>query len=259
MAFLPNGCLASGSSDKTIKLWDLDEQKEVRTLEEHGDLVVSLKVLKNGNLASYSHDNTMKIWNPYLDKNNLLLTITGHGNSRGFIPFDVLSSDHLVTCSRVNNDQDDKMLKVWDSNAGKLVKSVGIDLKAVWPLFVLSNDQIALGTANDGTIKIVDLEDESKTRTKARAHDKKVTCLLQLSNGNLVSAGIERDWASLDDRFYSLKVWNTTDLSLLQRIKTGHDIIYSLSINEDETMFVSGSWDKSIELWPTNIKDTKSS
>ena len=83
ISLLPNGWLASGSSDKTIKLWDLKERKEVKTLTGHTATIASLKVLNNGNLVSYSIDDTIKIWNPCTSDSNLLLTIKGHGNEYG--------------------------------------------------------------------------------------------------------------------------------------------------------------------------------
>ena len=56
----------------------------------------------------------------------------------------------------------------------------------VYALIVLSNDQVAIGSG-DGKIKIIDLEDQSKTQIREKAHAT-VFCLLQLPNGNLVSA-----------------------------------------------------------------------
>ena len=245
LTLLSNGWLASGSSDKAIKLWDLEERKEVRTLKGHTGAIAYMKMLKNGNLASYSSDDTIKIWNPYLAENNLLLTITGHGNTKWIMPFEFLPNDFLVTASRDKDSRDESILRVWNPNDGQLVKSIPTGLKDVWSMIALSNDQIAIGTL-DGTIKIFDLGDESKTRTKEGAHDG-VTSLLQLSNGNLVSAGGDRDSSSY---FYSIKVWDASDMALLQQFKTGHsEAIYSLSISENGKMLVSGSKDKHMKLW----------
>ena len=59
---LGNNQLASGSADKTIKIWDVTSGKCVRTLEGHKHAVVSLQVLGNNQLASGSGDCDIKIW-----------------------------------------------------------------------------------------------------------------------------------------------------------------------------------------------------
>jgi WD40 repeat protein len=64
VAFSPDGrYLASGSQDKTVKLWSIESQKEVTTLEGHSNYVYSVAFSPDGKyLASDSRDNTVKLW-----------------------------------------------------------------------------------------------------------------------------------------------------------------------------------------------------
>ena len=63
LAVLPNGYLASGSWDNTIKIWDTETGSEIRNLTGHTNWVRALAVMPNGYLASGSADTTIKIWN----------------------------------------------------------------------------------------------------------------------------------------------------------------------------------------------------
>ncbi len=78
MAFDPTGqTLASGSGDKTVKLWEPASGKLLRTLEGHTETVCSVAFDPTGQtLASGSDDNTVKLWEPASGK--LLRTLEGH-------------------------------------------------------------------------------------------------------------------------------------------------------------------------------------
>ncbi len=55
--------MASGSWDNTVKLWSVDSQKEVTTLQGHSYAVKSVAFSPDGKyLASSSFDNTVKLW-----------------------------------------------------------------------------------------------------------------------------------------------------------------------------------------------------
>jgi len=62
LAILPDGTLASGSSDKTIRIWDTITGKTLKLLTGHTYEVRSLAVLLDGTLASCSYDGTIRIW-----------------------------------------------------------------------------------------------------------------------------------------------------------------------------------------------------
>ena len=64
VSFSPDGTkVASGSDDKTVKLWDVTSGECLQTLEGHSDYVKSVSFSPDGTkVASGSWDNTVKLW-----------------------------------------------------------------------------------------------------------------------------------------------------------------------------------------------------
>ena len=64
VCFAPDGKrLASGSSDNTVRVWDLDTKECACTLSDHSDTVTSVCFSPDGKqLASGSGDKTVRVW-----------------------------------------------------------------------------------------------------------------------------------------------------------------------------------------------------
>jgi len=64
LAVLPDGRLASGSYDGTVRVWRLSTGACEAVLKGHTSYVVALVVLPDGRLASGSGDKTVRVWRP---------------------------------------------------------------------------------------------------------------------------------------------------------------------------------------------------
>ena len=72
-----NNILYSGSSDKTIRAWNLDTNECITALQGHTNDVHCL-IVHNNILYSGSGDRTIRAWN--LDTNECITALQGHTN-----------------------------------------------------------------------------------------------------------------------------------------------------------------------------------
>ncbi|GLA13524.1 hypothetical protein AnigIFM62618_010513 [Aspergillus niger] len=120
VAFSGNGqLLASGSRDKTIKLWDVATGALKHTLEGHSDWVHSVAFSGNGQLlVSGSRDKTIKLWDAATGA--LKHTLEGHS---GWVCSVAFSGNGQLLASGSR----DKTIKLWDAATGALKHDISTD------------------------------------------------------------------------------------------------------------------------------------
>ena len=97
--------VSAGSTDKTIKVWDLSTGKATRTLTGHTGTVTSVAMSADGQiLVSASLDETIKVWN--LATGREVQTLTGH---TGYVYSVAMSADGKTLVS----GSGDTTIKVW--------------------------------------------------------------------------------------------------------------------------------------------------
>ena len=115
VSFSPDGCkLASGSGDKTVKLWDVTSGKCLQTMKGHFYAVISVSISPDGTkIASGSRDKTVKLWDA--TSAECLRTLKGHAYAVHTVS---LSSDR----TKIVSGSDDHTVKLWDAIGGECLQ-----------------------------------------------------------------------------------------------------------------------------------------
>ena len=120
VAFSPDGKrIASGSHDKTIKVWDVETGEELRTIRGHAAEVMSVAFGPEGRrIVSGGFDRTVRIWDA--ETGEELQRFEGHQAQ-------VLGVDFDPTGERVASVSIDRTLRVWDVRSVEQVFSCSSD------------------------------------------------------------------------------------------------------------------------------------
>ncbi|MBW4645879.1 MAG: hypothetical protein KME23_23310 [Goleter apudmare HA4340-LM2] len=241
--FSPDGqLLASGSTDKMVKLWRPDGLL-LQTLAGHSDAVTSVSFSPDGQtLASASLDKNVQLWR----KNSITgdfdphpyKVLQGHGDwiySVSFSP----DGELLATGGK------DGIIKLWRQD-GSLVRILrGHQGWVNWVTFSPDGQFIA-SASDDKTIKI--WRRDGNIVTTLQGHQQGVTALVFSPNGQLLVSG---------SRDKTVKIWrrerdNNQDGFEFRAYKTlrhHKKTIWSLNFSADGKKLASGSEDNTINLW----------
>lgn len=144
--------LASASSDRTIKIWDLGQNvgneipKNLLTLVGHDNTVRSVAIAPDGErLASGSLDQTIKIWN--LKTGQLLHSLNAH---QGTVLSVAISPDGELLAS----GSADRTIKLWQMETGALLNRIEAHSDAVRIVTFSADGGILVSGSGDKTIKI---------------------------------------------------------------------------------------------------------
>jgi WD40 repeat protein len=235
LCVLSDGRLASGSGDKTIRLWDVNTGAELACLEGHSHSVDTLCLLPDGRLASSSADkfihpsgsgdNTIRLW----DLADRVESASLQGHSDWVTALCVLSDGRLASGS------DDKTVRLWDLAAGAESARFEGHTNGVTALCALPDGRLASGS-RDRTIRLWDLIAGTET-TCLKGHTDAVTALCVLSDGRLASSS----WDN------TIRLWDLATGAEPVCLREHTRGVTALCVSDGR--LASGSWDQTIRLW----------
>ncbi|AKG20075.1 NACHT and WD repeat domain-containing protein [Calothrix sp. 336/3] len=234
VSFSPDGkTLASASNDNTVKLWDTDTGKLLKSLTGHTEWVNGVSFSPDGKtLASASGDNTVKLWDTATGK--VIKTLTGHIDSVNGVSF---SPDGKTLASASG----DNTVKIWDTATGKVIKTLTGHTDFVHRVSFSPDRKTLASTSNDNTVKLWDTA-TGKVLNTLTGHKNWVNGVSFSPDGKTLAS------ASADD---TVKIWDTATGKVLNTL-TGHEgDVSEVSFSPNGKMLASASYDDTVKLWDT--------
>jgi WD40 repeat protein len=270
VAFSPNGRIfASGSGDRTIKVWDVSSGRELRTLRQP-DWITTLAFSPDGlTLASGAGDGTIKLWDvasgaelrtlggDSIGINSVVFSPDGHllASSADTVKlWDVASGRELrsfggVAIGSLAFSRDGHtlasvswagvVLRVWNLD-GKEVRAVGTiggDPFRVASVTFSQNGQVVAVATSDGLVKLVSVDSGQVLRTFS-AHA-----------GAIISTAFSKNDQTLavswDD---GIVLWDVSTGQELRSIVQKAENVGSITFSPNGDLLASGS-DRTTKLW----------
>ena len=234
IAMSPDGStLISGSSDDTIKVWNLTNGQLQRTLVGHTHTVTALAISLNGQIiASGSYDGTIKLWD--LDTGEVRHTLeTYYEEARKQIACLVFSPDGQILYSGSHGGS----TYYWDANTGKMLGNLG-QMSLGSQLLAMSADGRTLAGTYPGSLTVNDVPQHTRRFRIDTAHS--THSLAIRPDGETVFMG------DYDGNIHLRDARQGQELSVVG----GHSgVVTAIAVSSDGRMLASGDEQGIIKLW----------
>ena len=221
----------SGSGDKIVAEWDLETNEPAKALVNVGAVVYSIK---------------------YIEEKNILLIGTSAGaihvvdlTSRketrniAFHQSSIFNIQYSPLHKKIFAASGDGSVTFWSSDDFTMLYTVKLCKEKVRGLSVNLSQTVLAVACGDGTIRLLDIA-SMKEFLSIEAHQLSAnTVCFHPDNNYLLSGG----------RDAHIKIWSTSDFSLIKSIPAHNYAVYAFSFSPDKKYIASASRDKTVKIW----------
>ncbi len=256
VAFGPEGLVAAGSADGTVRVWDAGTGDRRATLAGHSFYITSVAFSPDGKqIASGSADTTIRLWE--WNTGRLLRSFRAHDGR-------VLSVAFSPDGNRVVSGGEDALVKMWDVTTPEPRFTLEGHLAGVWAVAFSPDGTQVISGSEDRSINLWDAawgrlirpigSHRAIVRSVAFNHD----------GTRIVSAGDEntiRLWTAATGtdagaipprptgRDFALKIQQLGAGGQVESLRGHEDLVRAVAFSPDGTHVVSGSRDGTVKLW----------
>ncbi|KAI6189471.1 Notchless-like protein 1 [Aphelenchoides bicaudatus] len=261
--------LASGSGDKTVRLWDLTTELPFQTCEGHPNWVLCIAFSPNGKkLASACKSGEIFIWDPNTGK-QLGRKLIGHKQWINALAWAPLHEDpesrHLASAGK------DGTIRIWDTITQQTVRVLSGHTSSVTCVrwggcgFIYSGSQEAKNVAleryksalNGKTERLVSGSDDFTLfmwdPTVQTTPIARLTGHQQLINQVAFSPDTRLLASASFDK--SIRIWCGSTGRFLKTLRGHVQAVYQLAWSADSRLLVSGSADSTLKVWNMQKKE----
>ncbi len=218
VAFSSDGTrIASGSEDKTVKLWEAGSGRLIRTLSGHEAQVTTVAFDPNGqSVFSGSRDKTIRHW--HAATGQLIRTFSGHTEEVLAL---AVSPDGRTLVSGGGSagiSAKDTSLKVWDIGSGRLLNTLKGHTDAINAVaFSRDGSRILSGSGNEGGCNGKSCSKDQTLRLWDAAAGKLIRTMTGHRNViNSVAFSLDGAWGVTGSADRTVKLWDLQSGALLR-------------------------------------------
>ncbi len=231
IVFSPNSyLLASGSEDQSVRLWDTQTNRCLKSLQGHSNGIWAVAFSPDGQtIASGSQDRIVRFW--HSKTGEYLSCLQGHTSWIWSVAF---SPDGKLLAS----GSEDRTIRLWDTSTGQLLSSLKGHTNAVFSVIFSLDSNTLISGSLDGTIKIWDIKQGSYRQIEG--HRGGIWCIAQSPDGMLLVS-------SSQDQ--TVKLWDFNTGKCVKTLLGHNSWLRCVAFSPDGQTLISGSTNGIVKLW----------
>ncbi len=279
VVFSPDGSrLASGSTDRTVKVWDITTGQFVETLQIETFHLHGVEFSHDGTtLFTGSSGGYISLWD--IQQRRLRRKLEGHrhwvegiarspdgntlasvgrggalcvwGANDGSLLYSVEAVDKELTrlgmyCVAYSPDgstlatgADDNLVKIWNAKTGEVLRACAGHTAGVWAVAFLPDGARLVSASKDGTLKLWNVTTGELLRTMT-PNTRRVRGIAVTPDGLAIASGHSDS---------AIRLWDA-QTGELRRVLVGHTgEVFCVAFSPDGSLLASGAADNTIRLW----------